>query len=217
MIYSSEDFKRDIHQIGLKDFELKGVVQGWLFVRDQHDRSEIITLSYRDYASHSFYIDGVSVEIYFNEVESIFESAAKKIKPKGVYHNTTVQKSLVGAEGINYKALETEINSSSAFSTVRGEIELLIKNFALPFFEKYKTVQNVFEESEKMAIGQMASFIGQPLPFRRMIIKKLCHDLNYETYCKKFEEHLINTSSKDDLIFMKFLRELLETGLKSEE
>jgi hypothetical protein len=71
----------------------------------------------------------------------------------------------------------------------------------------------VFEESEKMSIEQMSNFIGQPLPFRRMIIKKLCNDVGYEEYCKLILDFYRAEGAKAEVKLVEQLQRVLDHNM----
>lgn len=185
MAYSKENFRKHIETLQIEGFKLKSAVQAFLMIRQKNDRKETITISYRDYAPHGFYIDGVSSDIYFEEVENILALTNEKLNIKGRYGKTgTIQKVFTKVPNVNYSFFESEINSDFTFNQVAVEVEKIIMFGAFPFFDQFSTLQDVFEESEKMALEEMVNFIGQPLPQRRMIIKKLCKDPRFEEYAK---------------------------------
>lgn len=182
MVFNKIDFKKCIDSIQIEGFGLKSAVQAYLFIREYKDRTETITLSYRNYAPHGFYIDGALVDIHFHEVENTLNRFKNEYYPEKHFGNTTIHKALVKLEGIDYSKFELEVKDEFSFKQVAVEIEKVIKNGVFPFFEKYNILESVFKETEAMPIEEMANFIVQPLPQRRMVIKKLCNDINYSDY-----------------------------------
>lgn len=182
MVYNKADFKKHIETIQIGGFKLKSAVQAYLFVCKHKDKTETITISYRNYAPHGFYIDGVSVDIYFNEVENILHRFKKEYFPDKHYGNTTIQKVYIKFEDVDYSKFEIEIKDDFTFGKVASEIRKIINNGALPFFAMFSELKTVFEETEKMPIDEMAKFITQPLPQRRIVIKWLCKDIKYQDY-----------------------------------
>jgi len=207
MVYNKADFKKHIETLQIAGFKVKSAVQAFLFVRKQKDKTETITVSYRDYAPHGFYIDAVSSDIYFNKVEGFLSESFNKTKITSRWGETgTITKVFVNLQTVDYSAFDTEVNDEASFMKVAREIEKVFNIGALPFFEKYNALEKVWEETEKMPIEEMVKFIGQPMPFRRMIIKRLCNDANYEEYAKK----IICNSEKKNLPELKALKELYE-------
>ncbi|RPH25462.1 MAG: hypothetical protein EHM93_19970 [Bacteroidales bacterium] len=209
MVYNKADFKKHIETLQIAGFKIKDTVQAFLFIRKQHNRIETITISYRDYAPHGFYIDGVSVDIYFEEVENILALTNEKLNIRSRYGKTgTIQRVFTKLPDINYSVFESEINNESAFNQVAVEVEKIIRLGALPFFEQFRTLQNVIEESEKMVLEEMANFIGQPLPQRRMIIKKLCKDPHFEEYAKMVVDFYEKEKDQDEPIVRQLYHDL---------
>jgi hypothetical protein len=182
MVYNKSDFEKKINTLKPIGFESYTNFGSTRFVRREDRRVLTIAIGYNEYFPHSIDVKGISVDISFNEVEAVLGSTYKQSKVKGLYNDTTVHQSLINIEGVNYKLFHTEINNDDTFNLVAREIKKLIERGAIPFFGRYITLSSVFEETEKMSIEQMSNFIGQPLPFRRMIIKKLCNDIGYQEY-----------------------------------
>jgi hypothetical protein len=215
MIYTKEDFKRDIHQVGIKDFELKGVVQGWLFVRDLHYRSEKINISYRDYAAHGFYIDGVSVGITFTEIENILNPLLLKY---GVAKDTsTISKVMNNVNGINYSVFGTEINSQATFNIVATEVKKILDIGVLPFFEKYNSLHSVADLLYDKKPEEIVPYIQGAilLPKSILILKQAGHP-NYRNKLTEFHQVLIQYAERKDIykLYLKIFNELFEEDLK---
>jgi hypothetical protein len=184
MVYNKSDFNKKINTLKPIGFESYTNFGSTRFVKKEDKRVLTIAIGYNEYFPHSADVKGISVDISFNEVEEVLRPVFKQSKVKGLYNDTTIHQSLIDVEGVNYKLFETEINNDDTFNMVAPEIKKMMVNGAIPFFERYQTVRAVFEDTEKMPIEQMSNFIGQPLPFRRLIIKKLCNDVGYEEYYK---------------------------------
>lgn len=181
MVYNKADFKKHIESIQLDGFKLKSAVQAYLFIRKQSNRTETITLSYRSYAPHGFYVDGVSVDIYFPELENIINPLLDKFNIQNRYGNTTIQKSLIKIEGVDYSKLETEINNQSTFDMVRDEINKIISLGAMPFFEKYTSLKTVNEDLSEMSEDELSNFISGIIGVKLPLIKKLTYSSDFKT------------------------------------
>jgi hypothetical protein len=182
MVYNKADFKKHIESIQIDGFKLKSAVQAYLFIRKLDDRTETITLSYRNYAPHGFYISGVSVDIHFNKVESVLEKFKNTYFPNNNFGHSTIHKSFVNLQGIDYSKFEIEIKDDYSFNEVAKEVKQIVEIGALLFFEKFNSLMTVFIITETMEIDEMADFIVQPLPQRRIVLKKICQDINYREY-----------------------------------
>ena len=208
MVYTRASFNGHVKSIVPDGFSQVGSES--MFERIFADRKEVIYYSHSDYFPHGVYVQGVIVKTYFFKVEELLDKMFIASSVKNSYGDTgTISKSLINIEGINYKAFDIEIKDDDTFSSVASEIKKLIQKGAMPFFERYQTLQVVFEETENMPIEQMSNFIGQPLPFRRMMIKKLCNDPGYEGYYKLVTEFYGAEKSKEELSLASHLHQLL--------
>jgi hypothetical protein len=127
------------------------------------------------------------------------------------YGNCTIHTALHNIKGIDYSKFNIEIQDEASFQIVAEEIKKIVKYGAMPFFEKYQTLEKVWEDMENMEGREMANFIAQPLPIRRMIIKKLCKDKDYEQYAMSIINYCKNkdiTKSPTALLVGKVYREL---------
>src|SRR6188768_857018 len=112
MVYNKRDFENHIVKLQIEEFEMRSAVQAYLFVREKLDRTETITVSYKDYAPHGFYITGVSADVFLNDVESILTPLLLKYGINGAY-NSSIGKSFQRNEGIDYSIFDIEINNES--------------------------------------------------------------------------------------------------------
>lgn len=180
MAYNKTDFKKQINAIQIEGFELKNAIQAFLFVKKKNDRTETITLSYRDYSPHGFYIDGVLVDIYFNEVENIINPLLEAYNIENRYGKTTIQKSLINIEGVEYSKLQTEINDQSTFSIVFQEINKIISFGAIPFFDKYSTLKNVNDDLLNMNEDEISTFLSGIIGIKLPLIKKISNSPDWK-------------------------------------
>jgi hypothetical protein len=173
MVYNKTDFKKHIETLQIEGFKIKVAVQAFLFTRKQHNRIETITISYRDYTPHGFYIDGVSVDIYFEEVENLITPLCEKYKIEKRYGNTTVREVMVGIKDVDYSKLQVEINNEESFCNVSQAINRLIIKGALPFFEEFNTLHKVNERICTLNEEELSNFISGIVGIKVPLIKKL--------------------------------------------
>lgn len=194
MVYNKADFKKHIETIYIEGFKLKSAVQAYLFVRKQSDRTETITLSYRSYAPHGFYIDGVSVDIYFNELEDVLERHGL-----GQEYKSTFGKSFQKIEGVNYDLLTTEINSDESFAVVKSVVEEIITKGVLPFLAKFTNLQEVAVFLADKKVEEIVPYIKGAilLPKTALILKTTNHS-EFQNRLIEFRNVLLEYSSTDD-------------------
>lgn len=210
MVYNKKDFDKAIIQLKPEGFEMVSSFGSTRFVKKEINRTLIIGIGYNEYFPHGAYVKGVVVSIYYDNVEKLMNRLFTETQITNLSGDSgTISRSLFDIGGINYSVFETEISNNETFGIVALEIKKLIDKAALPFFEDYKTLQKVFEDTEKMEIERMANFIGQPLPFRRMIIKKLCNDSRYDDYYNMVVDFYKNENSKDDVVLAEHLNKIL--------
>ncbi|HEY9007324.1 MAG TPA: hypothetical protein VIM75_14385 [Ohtaekwangia sp.] len=209
MTYNKEDFYKHVATIVPKGFNM--VKDSCMFERLFSDRKEIIHFSHNDYFPHGVFIKGVIVKTYYNKVEELMMKAFHDTGIERLHGDTgTITQLLTSIEDVNYQILDTEISNNVTFDIVAIELKKIVEKGAFPFFEYYKTLQVLYEETEKMELEKMADFIGQPLPFRRMIIKKLCNDPGYNDYYRMVVDFYRSEDSKDDVMLAEYLNRLLQ-------
>ena len=181
MIYSKDELDDSFKNLNFEGYNFKKEIMGYSWTKDFPDRIERISIGYRGYPN-SYYVYTPFVEIYFKIVEDIIEKFMIDFFPDKDYGNGTIHKSFVKLPNIDYSKFELEIKDQDSFDEVANEIKKIFEKGIVPFFEKYSTLKTVFEETEIMPIEELRNFIVQPLPKRRMVIKKVCNDENYQDY-----------------------------------
>lgn len=194
MAYNKVDFKKHIETIQVDGFKLKSAVQAYLFVRKQSDRTETITISYRSYAPHGFYIDGISADIYFNEIEDVLEKYGLDQEYK-----STFGKSFQKVEGINYDLLANEINSDESFAAVKYVIYDIIKKGVIPFLEKFSSLKEVGYFLANKKAEEIVPYIKGAilLPKTALILKTTNHSI-FSNKLIEFRSILQEYSSTDN-------------------
>jgi hypothetical protein len=195
MAFNTGDLDKGFEIIKIDEFSFNKEIMGYSWTRTKANRIERVMIGYGGYPD-SFKIYTPVVNIYFSEVENVFEKFKKEHCLNKFTGNSTIQKSFYKLPNVDSTKLKTEIKDLNTFNEVAIELKKIIEDGALPFFEKFNNVNAVFEESEKMAREELRNFIVQPLPQRRMVIKKLCNDPNYQDYTTRLIDYY--KSEKDD-------------------
>lgn len=139
----------------------------------------------------------VEAGLVFRAEDYVYSSAIDYAGEKGLLENIIIFRMYGQCKPHErIRAVAGEINNESSFREVAIEIYKIINNGALPFFDSYSNLNHVFEETEKMPIEEMAEFIEQPLPQRRIVIKWLCKDKKYQEYVDMVIDYY--KSEKDD-------------------
>lgn len=188
MVYNKVDFKNHISTLQIEDFKFKSAVQAYLFVRKKQDRTETITLSYKDNAPHGFYIAGVSVEIYLKAIEDTLASLLSKNDIKEMFQST-IGKSFQGITGVDYDVFNIEINSDQTFDQVITEVKKLVDQFALPFFDKYQTLQSIANLLADKKPEDIVPYIQGPILLPKTIL--ILREAGHPEYRKKLNEFFL--------------------------
>lgn len=188
MVYNKADFKNHISTLRIEEFKLKTAVQAYLFVRKMQNRTETITISYKDYAPHGFYIAGVSAEIYLNEIEDMLTPFLSKHGIKEVFQST-IGKSFQDITGVNYDAFNIEINSEQTFGEVITEVKKIVDQFVLPFFGKHHSLQSIADLLADKKPEEIVPYIQGPILLPKTIL--ILREARHPEYRKKLNEFLI--------------------------
>lgn len=197
MVFNKNDFENLIVQLKPTGFVFKSEFGSARFTKKESNKVLTIGIGFNEYFPHSAIIKGVSATINLNEVENIIENFKNKFYPLKHYGNGTVHKTFVKAEGIDYSKFDIEIQNELTFSKVAIELKKIMIIEVTSFFHEFDTIIKVFNTSEIMPIDLMANFIEQPLPQRRMVIKKLCNDINYQEYVDWLIEYYKSENDED--------------------
>jgi hypothetical protein len=203
MVYSKTDFKKHIETIHIDGFKLKNSVQAYLFIRKQSDKTETITLSYRNYAPHGFYIDGVSVDIYFNKAEDILEQYGLVEEYK-----STFGKALQDLKEVDYEKLTTEINSDETFNVVKNEVKNIIEKGVMPFLARFTTLEEIASFLADKKLEEIVPYIqGAILLPKTVLIMKIANHPDFKKRLIEFRNVLLeyaSTNNKYQILLNKY-------------
>lgn len=205
MVYNKSDFKKHIETIKVNGFKIKSAIQAYLYEQKKNDRIETITISYRSYAPHGFYVDGVSASIYFNAVEEIIDPLLEKYQIKGQYGNTTIRKSFVRLTNVDYSKFQLEINNEASFNTVAEEIKQILNFGVMPFFEQYNSLLQVADLLAGKKPEEVVPYIQGPILFpKTILILKLTKHSSFMNKLKEYYDVLVIQSEKHE-VYMQML------------
>lgn len=190
-----ETFLSKAKEIWNNDFAATEAVQAIMWKRKTADREEIITMAYRDYAPDGFYIDGISVDIVFSQVENVLKPLYKKFRIKQTYGDTTIHRT-GQIPGIDYKKFETQIKDDTSFEYVAGEVRRAIEQGALPFFEAYAVLEAVNEQINAMDWDNVNDFVSGIVFLKTLVIKKLINAHDYREFREKANAFYMNEAPK---------------------
>jgi hypothetical protein len=180
MAFNKKELDQSFKSFSIDGFIFKKEIMGYSWTKEYSNRKEKIIIGYRGYPD-SYVIYTPTVDIYFNEVENIINPLLDEFNIQNRYGNTTIQKSLIKIEGVDYSKLETEINNQSTFDMVTDEINKIISLGAMPFFEKYTSLKTVNEDLTEMSEDELSNFISGIIGVKLPLIKKLTYSSDFKT------------------------------------
>ncbi|MDH6307130.1 hypothetical protein M2451_002364 [Dysgonomonas sp. PFB1-18] len=150
-MYTVKELYTDIKRRCFTDFTLCKGNMSYNWTQDINGITRRIGLSYRKYQS-GFLLDPPNVRIRFNKVESILENIVNKYNIKNIGSESlqfTIMGNIHPVKGVDYEMFDRFISDSEyfsgteAFDFVFDEMEAIVKYGAMPFFEKYQTLEDV--------------------------------------------------------------------------
>lgn len=172
MAYNNSDLDKSFKSIEVSGFNFKKEIMGYSWTKLHHDRIERIIIGYGGYPD-SYRIYSPTVDISFEGIENTLNPLYEKYKIENRYGNTMVQRVLIGIKDVDYTKLQVEISNEESFNFVSQEVRKLIIIGALPFFEKFNTLQKVNEEICRLNEEEISSFISGIVGIKVPLIKKL--------------------------------------------
>lgn len=199
-------------QLDLNDYKPISVGAGAFTLEKKETNGNVkrIFLPYNVYPGSFYLNEAISGNFSLFKVESILEKYYKKYNLNYLLitiHNSSRRHDLSSIE------LTEKLDIDRLFPYLK---EMIIEDI-LPFFERYQTVEQVYEQMEAMPVMKMSEFIFNPMPIRRTILKALVKEKGWEEYAMGLLEYTRNKALKnprsDYSNEIKYLPELIE-GLK---
>lgn len=191
----------------LDDFKAVGVGAGSVSL--VREREEII-ISYNKYPGEFILPPAIGCRKCFDEVENILE---KYFVKQGLgYGRNTIHHSSRREEDLDKRTI---VNLED-FSKILPELHAMVYEDILPFFEKYKTIKDVHKELTTYGndFDKINRFLFTPQPIRRMIIKRLFSDSDWDEFAMNLTDSIVARSKQDPnsqiAVYAKFLPDLYE-------
>lgn len=162
----------------LDDFKTVGVGAGAVsLIRAESNIKEEIVISYTKILGGYKLAPYISVWKTFELVNSILKRHFEaNLVP---YQEYTIHFESKRIENI----WSTPILEISDLEQIKEALNVLIANEILPFFSKYKTLDEVHSQVLELEVDKLASFITNPPHPRIMVIKRLVNANDWESYC----------------------------------
>jgi hypothetical protein len=195
MIYNREDFIRHTNRIIPEGFGRLAANEN-IFIREFENKIERMDYTGREYFPHGAYFQGVIVSISFYSIENILSKVLNKYHIGQRYGDSTIHAVLNDIGGIDYSKFNIEIHDDESFQTVAEEIKKIVKYGAMPFFERYQTLEEVHNYANQLSLEEYSRFFSGYGSLKMMIIKKLLKIDDYESYSHKMIQDWINTAKE---------------------
>ncbi len=209
--YNKEDLMAHLSQLCPEGYTLNSNYQ---CVKEDTEKRIAITFHIIERFPFEACIKSVSVNYSFFAVEQLFHNVAQNIADLGFGHGVdfyTFRKSFgrnfIGEEVFLF-LIDNPIEDDASFNTVYPYLQQML-NAALSFKDSYDSLQDLYNLGETMVLEKQAWFYTNPLPARKMIVKKLLGISDYSAYATD----IVNFYSNEphEATFYNFVQQLKNT------
>lgn len=213
--YNRVDLQAHLELIKPAGFSLESFEDDFYFTKHEVDRKIIIKSSHGIYFPSHVNFNGVILKVIYHNVEQIFNEVY--INNTNVYfkhilnETTTFNKSFysVLSQTDKDKLKTNEVYDDSSFFIIKSILEQMI-NAALSFLNQNQTLQSFYDLGETMPIIEQANFYSQPLPERKLIIKKILNKPDYNSYASELINYHTQEGDIDEVNFLQALKAYLD-------
>ncbi|TNV71533.1 hypothetical protein FGO68_gene10986 [Halteria grandinella] len=150
-----------------------------------------IEVGYRKYPG-SFYLHTPLAMVKFNEMEDIIHEYIQKYGIENSYGEYTIQSRFRDLPEVDYSKFDIEIHDEASFNEVVTEVNKIIEYGAMPFFEKFKTLQDVNKSLNEMDEVEISRFVSGIVGIKIPLIKKLINASDFKDELLKKKEWYID-------------------------
>lgn len=208
-VYNEEDLQKHLNSITPTGYT-KG--DEGFYYKNETGKKIRLSIDYDEYFPHGVHFSSCDIFVRFDEIEQIYHTVLANHLNTG-YSNIIADSFTFGKSFVNNvitnsehdKMYALEVNDDSTFIQVKPTL-LKMVNAAITFLDQYRTLQDFYNFGETLAIENMANYYQQPLPQRRMIIKKLVNASDYNAYANDLIDFY--TNEKPDANKKSFLQGL---------
>ena len=128
----------------------------------------------------TIYFQGFDIYIVYIELESIVMNILSKYDLIGKDYNIIDRPSF----NLNEKTLKYNLEKikEENIDKIADEFITFYKQDALPFFEKWKDLNVLYEYIKDKTEEELWDILGQFAPIKKAVILKLCNDSNYQEF-----------------------------------
>ena len=132
----------------------------------------------------TIYFQGFDIYIVYIELESIVMNILSKYDLIGKDYNIIDRPSF----NLNEKTLKYNLEKikEENIDKIADEFITFYKQEALPFFEKWKDLNVLYEYIKDKTEEELWDILGQFAPMKKAVILKLCNDSNYQEFMDSY-------------------------------
>ena len=132
----------------------------------------------------TIYFQGFDIYIVYIELESIVMNILSKYDLIGKNYNIIDRPSF----NLNEKTLKYNLEKikKENIEKIANEFITFYKQKALPFFEKWKDLNVLYEYIKDKTEEELWDILGQFAPMKKAVILKLCNDSNYQEFMDNY-------------------------------
>jgi len=198
MVFLKEDLIKCVETTKPEGFELiyhTGVIH---FVNLNSLSENRIGITFAHYFPHSITFTGISNSITYKIIEDILFQNSKNLGLE--YSSASSFRSSVGSNSSKYSVVDKKIESESQFLELKPNIEYIINNYCLPFFEKYQDLYNVAELLSSLKPQEVVPYIqGAKLFCKTILILRESNHPRFQEKRDEFYEVLKKQANKKEV------------------
>lgn len=202
--YNKENLQVHLELLKPSGYTLESFENEFFYTKDESLRKITITPFYDDYFPHDVVFTGVSVSVLFYNVEQILNNLYVSNPITDFRHflneTPTFSKGFSSAlSNTEYDKLKnTKVFDDSTFYLVKPLLQQMI-TAAVNFVNQNQNLQDFYNFGEAMSIEELTNFYIQPLPPRRMIVKKLTNAPDFNSYAVGLIDRYFNQYNRPQM------------------
>ena len=128
----------------------------------------------------SIYINFLSIENILVPILAKNNLVGRESSPKDIYNSFFVD------SDFKIPTIKKEIKSDNDIKQIEDDFYLFFNTDALPFFEKWKDLNVLYEYIKDKTEEELWDILGQFAPMKKAVILKLCNDSNYQGFMDSY-------------------------------
>jgi len=184
MVFLKENLIKCVKTTKPEGFELEyhtGIIN---FINSNSLSENRIGITFACYFPHSITFTGISSSITYKAIEDILLQKSKDLRLD--YSSASSFRSSSESNSSGYSIVDKKIESEDDFVNVQPNIEYIINNDCLPFFEKYQDLYNVAELLSSLKPQEVVPYIQGAKLFCKTIL--ILREANHPKFDEKRDE-----------------------------